>query len=322
MGFDIHGTRFLLYAKRLGVDYSRTLMIGRQGLHLRPADLRANLARLGFEHGEATVEKIFDAADGYAEELLRFLGADEVHSLDNSDYEGATHQQDLNLEVADSLRGRYSVVVDGGSLEHVFNYPRALASCMEMVAVDGHLLAITPANNFMGHGFYQFSPELFLSVFRDANGFRLRRLIAFEDRRRAPWYRIARPDKPTKRIMSLHSRPVYLLVLAQRTAAVPPLRRMPQQSDYLAVWRSDGEIAPGGPSAPPRRGAAVSAALRLIPGPVKRLAKVALGRDRRRRRFDPRYFRKLDWAAEAARLRREPVARPTLGSGSELGDRE
>lgn len=321
VGLDVHGTRFLLYARLLGVDYSRTLMIGRQGLHLKPADLRANLARFGFEQGEATVRSIFDAADGYAEELLRFLGAGEVHSLDNSAYEGATHLHDLNQPVADSFKQRYSVVLDGGSLEHVFNYPEALRSCMEMVAVGGHFLAVTPANNFMGHGFYQFSPELFLSVFTAANGFRLRRLLAFEDRPRAPWYRIARPPRPTKRIMSLHSSPVYLLVLAQRTEGVPPLSGMPQQSDYVAVWQSDGGPASGEASPRPKRSVPVSVALRLTPEPVKRMAKVVLGHDRRRRRFDPRYFRKVDWEAELEALRERAVAPGTSpGAGSELGD--
>jgi hypothetical protein len=36
--------------------------------------------------------------------------------------------------------------------------------------------AVTPANNQMGHGFYQFSPELFFRVFSQENGYLLRAL--------------------------------------------------------------------------------------------------------------------------------------------------
>ncbi len=320
MGLDIHGTRFLLYARLLGVDYARTLMIGRQGLNLSRAQLRANLARLGFPAGAGAVDTIFDADGGYAAELLRFLGAHDVQSLDNSDYEGATHLADLNREVAESFKGRYSVVLDGGSLEHIFNFPVALRNCLEMVAVGGHFLAITPANNFMGHGFYQFSPELFLSVFTAANGFHLERLIAFEDRPRAVWYRIPRPASANKRIMSRHSRPVYLLVVARRTEAVPPLREMPQQSDYIPMWARETRPAAAGPAS--RRPALLRAALRLTPEPVKRSAKAVFGY---RRRFDPRFFRKLDWREELRRLRPpgdRAAAGPAAGGGSELGEGE
>lgn len=307
MGIDAHGSRFLLYARSLGVDFARTLTIGRQGLHLRPAELRSNLARFGLPATRARAESILSRDGGYAGELLRLLGAEQVHSLDASDYEGATHLHDLNRQPPDPLAAAYTVVLDGGSLEHVFNFPRALKSCMEMVAVGGHFLAITPANNFMGHGFYQFSPELFLSVFVEANGYRLEQLIAFEDRPGAPWYRIHRPASPSKRIMSRHSRPVYLLVLARRTEAVEPLASWPQQTDYVATWEADGRPASGGPVEPPGRGALARGLLRLTPEPVKQLAKKVLGYNRRRRRFDPRYFRRIDWREE-------------LGAGSQLAD--
>jgi 2-polyprenyl-3-methyl-5-hydroxy-6-metoxy-1,4-benzoquinol methylase len=54
-------------------------------------------------------------------------------------------------------------VFDGGTLEHIFDYPTAIKNCMKMVKPGGHLLLTTPANNWFGHGFYQFSPELFYS---------------------------------------------------------------------------------------------------------------------------------------------------------------
>ena len=34
MGINVNGLRFLLYAKSAGVDFTKTAMIGRQGLHL------------------------------------------------------------------------------------------------------------------------------------------------------------------------------------------------------------------------------------------------------------------------------------------------
>lgn len=314
MGLDANGTRFLLYCRLLGVDFASTAMIGRQQLNLERADLRANFDRLGFTAAGGTVDAIFNECDGYAEPLLRYLGAARVDSFDNSDYEGATRLHDLNVEISAELKGRYSAVLDSGSLEHVFNFPVALKSCMEMVRVGGHFLGVVPANNFMGHGFYQFSPELFLSAFTGANGYELRQLIAFEDAPGAPWYRISRPALPSKRILSIHKRPVYLLVLARRIEDLPPLREPPQQTDYVAVWQSAAggpETDPAGaaPSAP-GGSARVGALLRVIPAPVRHALKVLLGHYRRRRRFDRRYFHRMRWREELNRL---PPAGPDVG---------
>ncbi len=185
MGLDINGTRFLLYARALGVDFARTAMIGRQGLYLSRRDLKDSFQAFGYVVNDELIDHIFTKSDRYAEPLLTYLGARDVHSFDFSAYEGATHLCDMNREVPAGAKEHYTTVLDGGSLEHVFNFPMAIRNCMEMVRVGGHYLGITPANNFMGHGFYQFSPEMYFSVFTRENGFELISLVAFEDRPRA-----------------------------------------------------------------------------------------------------------------------------------------
>ncbi|GHV03646.1 hypothetical protein AGMMS50229_03290 [Campylobacterota bacterium] len=42
---------------------------------------------------------------------------------------------------------------------------------MELVKTGGHLILGTPIDNYYGHGFYQFSPELFFSLLDRDNGF-------------------------------------------------------------------------------------------------------------------------------------------------------
>jgi len=54
-GLNIDGTRFLLHAHKLGVDFSHTCMIGRQGLHLTVAELESNLKDFGFDASSAIV---------------------------------------------------------------------------------------------------------------------------------------------------------------------------------------------------------------------------------------------------------------------------
>ena len=40
-----------------------------------------------------------------------------------------------------------------------------------MVKLGGHFIGVYPIDNFCGHGFYQFLPELFFRCFSQENGF-------------------------------------------------------------------------------------------------------------------------------------------------------
>ncbi len=46
--------------------------------------------------------------------------------------------------------------------------------------LGGHFISVTFANNFLGHGFHQFSPELYFRVFCPANGFEVESLMLCE----------------------------------------------------------------------------------------------------------------------------------------------
>ena len=299
MGLDINGTRYLLYCKTLDVDFARTAMVGRQGLHLSKHDLKGVLESFGYKVDVRQIDSIFDQTNGYADHLLAFLGAKEVHSFDNSGYEGATHLHDMNRELPDKFKDQYTTVLDGGSLEHIFNFPVAIKNCMEMVSVGGHYLAITPANNFLGHGFYQFSPELYFSVFTRENGFELTSVIAFEDRPYARWYSVKSPLEVRGRVTLTNCAPVYLLVVARKLARTRVFETTPQQSDYLAIWGEASTGSDGGHESIPPPTAKLVAGLdfvkRRVPAPVKRLIRKVLGRSSSG--FDPRFFRPMDLTA-------------------------
>lgn len=248
MGLDANGVRFVLFARSEGVDFARTATLGRQQLFVDAATLHRHLAAFGLSRRRDDAEAILKKGGGFAEPLFELAGASAIASIDASDYERATHRIDLNRPLAESdahaLQGRFTAVLDGGTLEHVFNFPVAIRNGMDMVEVGGHFLAITPANNFLGHGFYQFSPELFFRMFSDANGFRLTRLIAFEDRPDADWFEVADPAAVGERVTLVNRTPTYLCVIARKHASVPVFARAPQQSDYVSLWKAGGRPAP------------------------------------------------------------------------------
>ena len=236
MGLDVHGTRFLLYARGLGASFERTAMIGRQTLHLSAAELRRNLAAFGFVYPHHAVHALCRRNQGFAEPFLEVLGARTIRSFDASAYEHATDIVDLNVALADRYKGQFTAVIDGGSLEHVFNFPTALRSCMEMLAIGGHFLSIVPCNNFLGHGFYQFSPELFFRAFGETNGFEVRKLFVFEDRPGAPWFEVADPARARRRVELANRWPTYLAVLARKDRETALFAQAVYQSDYQTLW--------------------------------------------------------------------------------------
>jgi SAM-dependent methyltransferase len=95
------------------------------------------------------------------EAFFQGFGFSEVHSLDVSSYQGCTHVHDLNQPIPPELVDQYDVVLTVGTIEHVFNPVIALQSAVRMLKVGGTLICGGPVNNWVDHGFYQFSPTLF-----------------------------------------------------------------------------------------------------------------------------------------------------------------
>ncbi len=236
MGLNAHHLRFLLRARAAGVSFERPITIGRQQLFMDIPTMRRSFRHLGREITDAEAERLLTEDDGFAEPVLRLLGASSPDAMDASTYEGASVVHDLNAPLPAELRERYSLVVDSGSLEHVFDFPRAVRSCLEMVEVGGHFIAMSPANNSMGHGFYQFSPELFYRALSPENGFRVVEMVAVEMRDDAPWYAVRDPAEVGRRVEWQSSSETYLFVCARRERAVPLFATPPQQSDYAGAW--------------------------------------------------------------------------------------
>ncbi len=238
MGLDLHGIKFLLYAKSLGVDFSETATIGRQYLYIEPSTLKKILSSFNYQVDDNNLELIFKENNGYAETFLRYIGANIIDSFDYSNYEGASHIHDMNLAIPDIYKDKYNVVIDGGALEHIFNFPVAIKNCMEMIKVGGYYLAITPGNNFMGHGFYQFSPELLFRIFTKENGYKVVKLIVFETSN-LQWFSVKDPFELKERMTLENQFPLYILVIAKKVSYVEIFKNTPQQSDYSLIWNGE-----------------------------------------------------------------------------------
>lgn len=240
MGIINETAVFMCQARSDGVSFRKTLTLGRQNLYVDDKTLK-NLAR-EFNIGKPA---LLEYKSLYSEEFLRqFLIAEEITSLDYSDYEGADINHDMNLPIPEHLEEKYDVIIDGGTLEHVFNFPVAISNCMRMVKSGGRLFIFTPTNNQMGHGYYQFGPELFFRTFCASNGFKIERMIAVEFKYMSTefgsfkqQYEVKDPDQVRARVTLGNSYPVGLMIQAKKTSHKSRLfEQYPQQSDYQMIW--------------------------------------------------------------------------------------
>ena len=270
MGLDNTAAQVLSGARAIGADFKSTMMVGRQWLLANPT-LVDEIARV---HGVQAPPR--DPADRFAEPFFRMLGARNIDSIDYSDYESASIVHDLNQPLPPELRAQYDVVFDGGTLEHVFNFPTALKSCLEMVRVGGLFVQVSNANNFMGHGFWQISPELMYRSLSEANGFEVVTVMLRELREATPHGRLHAPFRLAKdtnklgwRVELVNRRPTYIITIARRVSDVPIFASPPQQSDYERYWET-GQPAVSGGSGPTLRTRLIAGIRKLVPAEVER----------------------------------------------------
>jgi hypothetical protein len=235
MGIDVFVLDFLLDYK--GRNLGDTLCLGRQGFHVgqQPAPwLRAkDLLALRFSEDEP--QRLIQA-DGYSETFLRYLGAQSVTSLDFSAFEGAQLVYDLNKRIPSDLERRFDFIFDGGTLEHVFNFPMAIANVKSMLRVGGLFVSVNGANNQLGHGLYQFSPELFWRIFSQETGFVVENMVLVPMTGTGSPQRIELTDTAGRR-QEIGATPgaTYLMVAARRERSDILLGDI-YQSDYEVAW--------------------------------------------------------------------------------------
>jgi len=228
MGLDVHNLKFLRYAHKYG-NFGRVLTIGRQGIYISN-----EAARLALAAGPE-----FQKPE-YCEDIIRnCFSATAVESIDNSDYEGASIVHDMNRAVPANLHGQFDTIIDGGCLEHVFNVNQALLNCSHLCRPGGQVLHMLPANNYCGHGFWQFSPELFFSLYKDSNGYRTTEVFLADMKNECQWYKVKRPENGVRvNVISF----TELTVLVRTVRAEDQFTQADvQQSDYSFLW---GNLAP------------------------------------------------------------------------------
>ena len=225
----------------------RAATLGRQTVYATGREVLAQFRKFGIDPKsriDANAAELDDTT------LFRALGFDDVTSLDYSDFEGASYVVDLNQPgLPEALIGSFDVVLDSGTLEHVFHVPHALRNMMSMAKVGGRVIFLAPSSNHLDHGFYMFSPTFF-SDYLAANRFRIEKLyvVRYSGDLDALWE--AYEYEPGKwrdlHIGGLDDAPYAIYVVATRTPEATA-DAIPQQGYYsrLSEPYRGSKLAPG-----------------------------------------------------------------------------
>jgi len=174
----------------------------------------------------------------YSEKILiNYLKAKSVDSIDNSSFEEASIIQDMNIEL-EKLDKQYDTIIDFGTSEHIFNINQNLINISKLCKKGGKIIHCLPANNQCGHGFWQFSPELFFSIYSEANGYISTKLNLIDNHDHQNYWEIKRG--PENERLELNSfTPLYIFVSTKKAIEKPTIKA--QQTDYTYLWNKESE---------------------------------------------------------------------------------
>ncbi len=242
MGIDVFVMDFLLDYK--GTDLGDALCLGRQAFHVAqdPAAWERAKAVFAYRVPEIGDPNIVIQDDGYSESFFRFLGAKSVLSLDQSSYESAEIVHDLNKPISSQWHSRFDFIFDGGTLEHVYNLPSAIYNIKSLLRVGGLFVSVNAANNQLGHGLYQFGPELFWRAFDETTGFVVEKtaLVQMHTAEIVPPRIMLVDQRGARQEIGQTAGPAYLMVAIRRQQQQIGVGDA-YQGDYAEQWRSFDE---------------------------------------------------------------------------------
>ena len=221
MGIDIHSLQLLKHNQKNNGALGKTLTLGRLSVILGPKLLKK--------------WTLTDQGAWGDDLLIKHFGATEVDSIDKSNYEGAKIIWDYNLPVPQELHHSYDAILDFGCSEHIFNVSQSFKNTADLCKVGGNILHILPADNFCGHGFYQFTPEFFFSIYSEENGFKNTEIYLSETLDFRSWYQIQMPKNGER--LNLRSDSELYIIVSTRKYKIKNMDV--QQSDYTHIWNEN-----------------------------------------------------------------------------------
>ena len=222
MALTFHTYKFLDYLKNSNYNFGKVLSLGKINNLLTKDDFQNLELKFSNEN----------YADNILKEIFKF---ETLECLDYSSFEGAEIIHDLNFPII-SADKQFDTILDFGISEHVFNIAQCIFNIIKLTKINGSIIHCLPANNNCGHGFWQFSPELFFNLYKKKNGFTKTEIFLINLHDQTFWYKV-NIQKLGERLEINSSEPLYLIVKTIKENEVNFTSI--NQSDYEHQWNND-----------------------------------------------------------------------------------
>ncbi len=181
--------------------------------------------------------------------FFRMLGVEQTRAIDCSDFENAEIIADLNQPVADDLREQFDVVIDSGTMEHIFDTRAVLMNIGRMLRPGGRVIHMTPCNNFANHGFFQISPTLLIDYYQANTFLDVTAWVAAQttdDCATSDW-ELFQLDPRRQPVMMTSRQKLLVLVVAEKQES-STVEAIPLQSYYRDQFESSDQGEPPPPT--------------------------------------------------------------------------
>jgi hypothetical protein len=187
-----------------------------------------------FGRPDLTEEPAFSKiCNGPSKTFYTSLGMNHV-SLDTTGANDA-HVFDLNFDtVGEDMAGRFDLLTNFGTAEHVFNQYNTFKCIHELVRKDGYFIHYMPFLGFVDHGYYSFQP-VFYHELAAANDYEMIGLWINPQAKK--WYLIPW-TKSVLEDLSLDAQNFSALLCVMRKKEDLPFR-VPFQGKYVASYAGE-----------------------------------------------------------------------------------
>jgi hypothetical protein len=170
LGIDSRVFEFLLHEHCYKPISGKVLTIGRQAVIMTPDVILSTIKKFGlqprsktFELDETNTHRTSDDVIS-DQSLFRSFSDCSLLTADISPYEGADFVFDICDRIPYKLRGRFDFIIDGGSLDNVFDPFRMLQNMTKMLSPSGRLLLFAWSNSFPT-AYVKVSPDWIMDYF-------------------------------------------------------------------------------------------------------------------------------------------------------------
>jgi hypothetical protein len=197
MGLTSTGLKFILKKKKKYGFSGPLLTFGNQDIYAKESDIRNWAQKYSIKLNEpkeiiystsGDIPKINKEASQYihAKTLFEFLGIPEkdYYDIDKFDFDKPKITHDLQYPIDAKFHNFFNLIIDSGTLEHIFDVRSVMENIVRITKVGGYVLQFIPAQNMLNHGFYQFCPTFFHD-FYVSNGFEIAESYIIEGKGKA-----------------------------------------------------------------------------------------------------------------------------------------